>query len=118
MNGKRYDIIKMICKSFEKINVFRLNYDEPILSYIINFTESNPIEDIEENVLHELIKLPKDLYQEFNISSMVYLPHLYQDQDKVEENFPKEDSLFNEHYFIWWNMLLNVSIDSVNLYYI
>nr|CAG8473435.1 12042_t:CDS:2 [Entrophospora candida] len=32
MDGKKYDIVKMICKSFEKIDVFRLNCDEPILS--------------------------------------------------------------------------------------
>nr|CAG8502837.1 8126_t:CDS:2 [Entrophospora candida] len=86
VNGKRYDIVKMTCKSFEKTNVFRLNYNEPILSYIIDFTESNPIEDIEENVLHELTKLPKDLYQEFDVSSITYLSYLYQDRDKVEES--------------------------------
>ncbi|CAJ0897938.1 9636_t:CDS:2 [Entrophospora sp. SA101] len=75
VNGKRYDIVKMTCKSFEKTNVFRLNYNEPILSYIIDFTESNPIEDNRREY-----------------------------REKVEEKFPKinkEDSLFNEHYFIW-----------------
>jgi len=114
-DGKKYDVVKMICRSFGKTDVFTLSHD-PMLSYIFDFTGTNLIEGIEELILHELTKLPDDLYQKLDISSITYLSYLYQNQGNVEGKYPeinKEDPLL----FYLENVLLNVSIDLVALKY-
>ncbi|CAG8734277.1 14885_t:CDS:2 [Gigaspora margarita] len=105
-NNIEVDVVKTICSSITKEMIMNLEYNNPLLSYVIDF--SNLPKEIknafDEQALIAMTAPPIKFHRDMDPTSEKYLVYLYENQQMCEKLFPQisdASSLFMEQYFLW-----------------
>ncbi|CAG8762229.1 7480_t:CDS:2 [Dentiscutata erythropus] len=105
-NNIEIDVVKTICRSITEEMIMNLEYNNPLLSYVVDFSNlSKEIKDaFDEQVLITMTTPPIKFYRDMDPTSEKYLVYLYENQQVCEKLFPQvsdASSLFMEQYFLW-----------------
>ncbi|CAG8581635.1 14064_t:CDS:2 [Dentiscutata erythropus] len=105
-NNIEIDVVKTICRSITEEMIMNLEYNNPLLSYVADFSNlPKEIKDaFDEQMLITMTAPPIKFYRDMDPISEKYLVNLYENQQVCEKLFPQvsdTSSLFLEQYFLW-----------------
>ncbi|CAG8454814.1 7985_t:CDS:2 [Dentiscutata heterogama] len=121
-NNIEIDIVKTICQSITEEMIINLEYNNPLLSYVVDFSNlSKEIKDaFDEQMLITMTAPPIKFYRDMDPTLEKYLVNLYENQQVCKNLFPQvsdASSLFLEQYFLWKaSCKLGESTSSVSKY--